>query len=280
MDLISSCANHMNPPLSYIDPTNVGSVRLFAGVTPVSAGGDSIAGTIQVNSAAPEFAKAGEGSCSRVRPALSIAATATAGEPICRRRWPTRCSASTTRARRRRPTTTPQAAASSRRTVGWNLRVAGRRRSGLVAVQVREPVAGFALRHAEHLFELKFGYQHIPYQGFPNQRMDMTDNDQPAGQCPLSGAVRLGFAGSARLSRQHPAQDEFPRGQAANHAARCRTRPACRWIRTEKPPARCSRRRSSPRIATCFGSAASISATTSTTGGIRSRRWWRCRWRA
>jgi iron complex outermembrane receptor protein len=26
MDLISSCANHMNSPLSYIDPTNVGSV--------------------------------------------------------------------------------------------------------------------------------------------------------------------------------------------------------------------------------------------------------------
>jgi outer membrane cobalamin receptor len=60
MDLISSCANHMNPPLSYIDPTNVDSIRLFAGVTPVSAGGDSIAGTIQVNSAPAEFAKAGE----------------------------------------------------------------------------------------------------------------------------------------------------------------------------------------------------------------------------
>ncbi len=61
MDLISSCANHMNPPLSYIDPTNVGSVTLFAGITPVSVGGDSIAGTIQVNSAAPVFARAGEG---------------------------------------------------------------------------------------------------------------------------------------------------------------------------------------------------------------------------
>ena len=27
MDLISACGNHMNPPLSYIDPTNVGSVH-------------------------------------------------------------------------------------------------------------------------------------------------------------------------------------------------------------------------------------------------------------
>ena len=46
MDLISACGNHMNPPLSYIDPTRVGSVRLFAGITPVSLGGASIGGTI------------------------------------------------------------------------------------------------------------------------------------------------------------------------------------------------------------------------------------------
>src|SRR3990167_296849 len=61
MDLISSCANHMNPALSYIDPSNVGSVKVFAGITPVSVGGDSIGGTIQVDSAAPEFAAVGQG---------------------------------------------------------------------------------------------------------------------------------------------------------------------------------------------------------------------------
>ncbi|MDP2282395.1 MAG: TonB-dependent receptor plug domain-containing protein, partial [Methylotenera sp.] len=61
MDLISSCANHMNPALSYIDPSNVNSVQVLAGITPVSMGGDSIAGTILVNSEAPEFAVAGQG---------------------------------------------------------------------------------------------------------------------------------------------------------------------------------------------------------------------------
>ena len=49
MDLISACANHMNPPLSYIDPSNVGSIKVFAGITPVSMGGDSIGGTISVD---------------------------------------------------------------------------------------------------------------------------------------------------------------------------------------------------------------------------------------
>jgi len=46
MDLIAACPNHMNSPLSYIDPSNVASVKVFAGITPVSVGGDSIGGTI------------------------------------------------------------------------------------------------------------------------------------------------------------------------------------------------------------------------------------------
>ena len=57
MELTSACANHMNAPLSYIDPQQVQRIRLIAGVTPVSAGGDSIAGTIEVQSNAPVFAQ-------------------------------------------------------------------------------------------------------------------------------------------------------------------------------------------------------------------------------
>ena len=36
MELTSACANHMNAPLSYIDPQQVQRIRLIAGVTPVS----------------------------------------------------------------------------------------------------------------------------------------------------------------------------------------------------------------------------------------------------
>src|SRR5690554_45751 len=42
MDLIASCPNHMNPPLSYLDPASIGALEVFAGITPVSVGGDSI----------------------------------------------------------------------------------------------------------------------------------------------------------------------------------------------------------------------------------------------
>ncbi|HET7833934.1 MAG TPA: TonB-dependent receptor plug domain-containing protein, partial [Gallionella sp.] len=59
MDLIPACPNHMNSPLSYIDPSSVSKVKVFAGIAPVSMGGDSIGGSIVVDSAMPEFAQTG-----------------------------------------------------------------------------------------------------------------------------------------------------------------------------------------------------------------------------
>jgi iron complex outermembrane receptor protein len=52
----AACPMHMNPPLSYVDPSNATGIEIFPGITPVRLGGDSIAGTIQVESAAPTFA--------------------------------------------------------------------------------------------------------------------------------------------------------------------------------------------------------------------------------
>jgi iron complex outermembrane recepter protein len=56
MDLMSACPNHMNPALSFINPGQVKSIQVYVGISPVSAGGDSIGSTIQVNSAKPRFA--------------------------------------------------------------------------------------------------------------------------------------------------------------------------------------------------------------------------------
>ena len=56
VDLTTACPNHMNSPLSYVDPKTVGGVTVFAGATPVSAGGDSIGGTVQISSTPPRFA--------------------------------------------------------------------------------------------------------------------------------------------------------------------------------------------------------------------------------
>lgn len=60
MSVSNSCPNHMNPPLSYIAPSNVGKITVMAGITPVSMGGDSLGGTISIQSPPPVFAMPGK----------------------------------------------------------------------------------------------------------------------------------------------------------------------------------------------------------------------------
>ncbi|MDP5029173.1 TonB-dependent siderophore receptor [Paraglaciecola sp.] len=54
-DITAACANHMNPPLSYISANQVHALEVVAGISPVSAGGDNIAGVIHVNSINPQY---------------------------------------------------------------------------------------------------------------------------------------------------------------------------------------------------------------------------------
>ncbi len=54
-----ACPNHMDPPLHYAHAASGDQVELFAGLSPVSAGGDSLGGTIIVRRPDPTFASAG-----------------------------------------------------------------------------------------------------------------------------------------------------------------------------------------------------------------------------
>ncbi|MFZ1086814.1 MAG: TonB-dependent receptor [Terracidiphilus sp.] len=60
MTVSLACPNHMNPPLTYLAPAAAAQVTVMAGITPVSMGGDSVGGTIAVDSRMPVFATAGE----------------------------------------------------------------------------------------------------------------------------------------------------------------------------------------------------------------------------
>ena len=55
MDIISSCANHMNPPLSYTSPANINDIDVLAGLSSVSQGGDNIGGVINIKSNVIKF---------------------------------------------------------------------------------------------------------------------------------------------------------------------------------------------------------------------------------
>ena len=55
MTLTPACPNHMDPPLHYVAPSQAASLLVLPGVTPVRLGGDSIAGTVVVESPGPRF---------------------------------------------------------------------------------------------------------------------------------------------------------------------------------------------------------------------------------
>lgn len=179
MSLISACPNHMNPPLSYLDPSQVGTIKVWAGVTPVSVGGDSIGGTIVVESPPPEFAAPGQGTLQKGQAGGfyrsngdafggNIAATI-AGENVSM-------------------TYHGSTAESDNYTAGGDFKTTtatGRPghtlpldEVGSTAYKTRNHLLGLALKDENQLIEAKFGYQDIPYELYPNQRMDMLENTE------------------------------------------------------------------------------------------------------
>lgn len=191
MDLIAACPNHMNPALSYIDPTRVGKVTVYAGVTPVSVGGDSIGGGIVVESARPVFARAGEGALKTGEVGAfyrsngdargANARLTVAGEKLSVSYTGSVAQSDDYRAGADFKATTATGQA------GHTLALD---EVGSSAYQSINQALDIALRSDEHLFDLKLAHQHIPYELFPNQRMDMTDN--------RSDQIDLGYTGQYR----------------------------------------------------------------------------------
>jgi iron complex outermembrane receptor protein len=172
MSLAPACANHMNPPLSYIDPANVGSVNVMAGITPVSRGGDSIGGTIAVDSAAPEFDQNDRGVL--IHGGVS-AFHRTNGVVNGGNAW--------------------MSAATDNFRVGYvgSYVNANDYKDGAGVMikstfyESQNHALEFAVRHGNSLITVDLGYQHIPQQGFVNARMDMTDNQAGSANVHYQG---------------------------------------------------------------------------------------------
>jgi iron complex outermembrane receptor protein len=179
MDLIASCPNHMNPALSYIDPTNLGLLKVYAGITPVSVGGDSIGGTIIANSPAPVFAATGQGSLFKGEVGAFFRSNNNARGGNLSATYATESfnvsySGATS-------TADNYNAASDFKSYDFTGRVGHtlpRDEVGSTAYKTANHSLGFAFRGGNHLFEAKLGFQDMPYQLYPNQRMDMLNNDQ------------------------------------------------------------------------------------------------------
>jgi iron complex outermembrane recepter protein len=157
----AACPMHMNPPLSYIDPSNIARIEILPGVTPVRLGGDSIGGTIQIESAAPQFAASDAtldraGQLSTFYRSNSAAYGAAAAASMASSNLSLSYQGSATRA------------ADYRDAIGERINASG--------FETLNSQFNAAYRSGQNLFEAHASLQHIPHQGFPNADMDMQGN--------------------------------------------------------------------------------------------------------
>ena len=191
-DVAAACPNHMNPPLSYIDPTAVAAIDVYAGVTPVSVGGDSIGGTILVRSADPVFGTADGSLLEGQTGAFYRSAGGGWGGNLAGTYATERFSAGYTGAY----------ASSDNYSAGGNFRdytFTGRAghtlptdEVGSTAYETTNHAVRIAWRSGNHLFDLGYSYQDVPEQLYPNQRMDMTGNTASKFNLAYTGRLEWG----------------------------------------------------------------------------------------
>ena len=172
MNLISACGNHMNPPLSYVAPSSVLSAQVMAGITPVSMGGDSIAGTIRVQSADPQYAEDGKQYLVMGQGSAFFRSNSNAwGGNI-----------STTLANKNASLTyTGSTLEAGNYKAGGDFTTKNKANANDVvsssAYKSQNQSLSLALRNDVHEAIIKVGLQNIPYQGYPNVRMDLAGDD-------------------------------------------------------------------------------------------------------
>jgi iron complex outermembrane receptor protein len=176
MIVCSACANHMNPPLSYMPSSSVGNIYVNTGVSPVSQGGDSIGGMIQVESQPPLFAVDDktrmEGVMSSYYRSNNRAAGASFGSTVASRNLSLGVTASIDHAS--------------------DYRDGNGKKVTSTYYESRNLGLTFAARSDNHQLTLKAGNQFIPGQGFVNQWMDMVDNKSSFANLAYKGDFNWG----------------------------------------------------------------------------------------
>lgn len=212
MDLQAACPNHMNSALSYIAPSNVGEIKVYAGVAPVSAGGDSLGGTIQVNSAPPQFADGEDKLLLKGELGFSLRSNGKAQSTHASGTYATNklnLSYSGVTAQADNYTAARGFKPAQAGTVGGPVIPADEVGSSAYKF-INQDVALAWLQDA-HLLELKVGGQHVLFEGFPNQRMDMTGNHNTLVNLHYKGTHDWGDVDArAYTQRTHHAMDMGP----------------------------------------------------------------------
>jgi iron complex outermembrane receptor protein len=232
-ELTTACPNHMNSPLSYIAPKKVGSVTVFSGVTPVSVGGDSIGGTILVESAPPEFARAKENYIAKGEAGTFYRSNGNAygynyGATLAGR-W-------------LNLTYSESGSWSDNYWAGKGFKPVAPGREGGPNIPGDEVgssaydgainrAIGLALKHDGHALLLDLSRQTVAFEGFPNQRMDMTDNDNKLINLRYTGQfgwgdLEAGFSYQDTRHEMDMGPDRFSSGTGMPMKTKAKTRGA------------------------------------------------------
>ncbi|MBI4455814.1 MAG: TonB-dependent receptor [Acidobacteria bacterium] len=177
MSIQPACVNHMNPPLSYVDPANVDSVSVMAGITPVSNGGDSIGGTVTLESVSPEFAKPGQGvlthgSISAFHRSNGIVNGGNASVSAATENFSVAYTGSYVNAN--------------------NYKNGGDVIVKSTFYEATNHAVQLAARRGSSLITIDLGFRYIPQQGFVNARMDATSNNAKFANLRYDGAFGWG----------------------------------------------------------------------------------------
>jgi iron complex outermembrane receptor protein len=159
--ITSSCSNHMNPALSYIDPSKIASLDVWAGISPVRFGGDSIGGSIIVSSKELLFAEASQ----PIKQSLSLRTFFKSNNE-------------------NRGASVQASVASQKYYFGYaafdesahNYRDGHNRRIKSTLYNQNNQSLTVGRKLESGVLALKFTRAAVPYQGFINQYMDLRDN--------------------------------------------------------------------------------------------------------
>lgn len=179
MDLIAACPNHMNPPLSYVDPSQLEVLKVYAGIAPVSVGGDSIGGSIVAERATPEFALPGEAALTRTEiGAFYRSNNRAVGTHLSTRYATDTLSLDYSGAWSQADNYKAGGDFKSFVDTGRPGHTLARDEVGSTAYETQNHALGIAFKLDENLFDVRLSYQDMPEQLFPNQRMDLLENTQ------------------------------------------------------------------------------------------------------
>lgn len=173
VQITSACSNHMNPALSYIDPNKIEFIETMAGITPVSYGGDSLGGSVLVKSKSPTFSEKKE-----LYKKLKTTAYhrsnndnvgATIEATVASEKLHFQYSGLDEKARGYEDGEGNRLKATSYNQNNQSAKLAGKVGEGIVALKLTRAI--------------------VPYQGFINQYMDMTDNKAESANLSYVGEV-------------------------------------------------------------------------------------------